>query len=74
MFSDEDALEKHNLRTHFSSFEPGEVAIEEEPTADNLPIKKEPCDSSDCGTCESCLEIHEVVMSITATVEPKAEK
>ena len=44
--------------------------MEEEPAADNLQIKKEPCDSSDCGTCESCLEIHEFVIP----VEPKAEK
>ena len=67
-FSDEDALEKRKLRTHFASFDPSKVAMKEEPTADNLPIKKEPCES-DCGTCESCLEIHEVVMSIT--VEPE---
>ena len=66
LFSDDDALEKHKLRTHFASFDPSKVAMKEEPTADNLPIKKEPCDSSDCGTCESCLEIHEFVM-------PKAE-
>ena len=39
------------------------LTIKEEPE-DSLTIKEEPIDCNDCGICDTCNTIHDVVMSI----------